>query len=141
MWFVPWLLCSPNLCSPVHLFPGTYVPRFTANLLDIIVIGIQSELFVKQFRFVNGTVVPALGDPRRERPPTVSGHVINVPTHMSYIQGDIYYNESYKVGSEIECLGSSLQPLHEGRRDKPVISITALADKYITFLPLLNETC
>ena len=28
------------------------------------------------------TVVPALGDPRRERPPAVYGHVINVPTHF-----------------------------------------------------------
>ena len=26
-------------------------------------------------------------------------------TILSYIQGDIYYNESYKVGSEIECRG------------------------------------
>ena len=29
------------------------------------------------------TVVPALGDPRRERPPAVYGHVINVPTHVN----------------------------------------------------------
>ena len=29
------------------------------------------------------TVVPALGDPRRERPPGVYGHVINVPTHFN----------------------------------------------------------
>ena len=29
------------------------------------------------------TVVPALGDPRRERPPAVYGHVINVPTHFN----------------------------------------------------------
>ena len=29
------------------------------------------------------TVVPALGDPRRERPPAVCGHVINVPTHFN----------------------------------------------------------
>ena len=28
------------------------------------------------------TVVPALGDPRRDRPPAVYGHVINVPTHF-----------------------------------------------------------
>ena len=28
------------------------------------------------------TVVPALGDPRRERPPAVSGHFVNVPTHF-----------------------------------------------------------
>ena len=27
-----------------------------------------------------GTVVPALGDPRRERPPALYGHVINAPT-------------------------------------------------------------
>ena len=31
--------------------------------------------------FHHATVVPALGDPRRERPPDVYGHVINVPTH------------------------------------------------------------
>ena len=29
-----------------------------------------------------GTVVPALGDPRRERPPAVCGHFVNVPTHF-----------------------------------------------------------
>ena len=29
------------------------------------------------------TVVSALGDPRRERPPAVYGHVINVPTHFN----------------------------------------------------------
>ena len=28
------------------------------------------------------TVVPALGDPRRERPPAVYGHSINAPTHF-----------------------------------------------------------
>ena len=28
------------------------------------------------------TVVPALGDPRRERPPAVYGHFVNVPTHF-----------------------------------------------------------
>ena len=30
----------------------------------------------------NYTVVPALGDPRRERPPAVCGHFVNVPTHF-----------------------------------------------------------
>ena len=29
------------------------------------------------------TVVSALGDPYRERPPDVYGHVINVPTHIN----------------------------------------------------------
>ena len=29
------------------------------------------------------TVVPAFGDPRRERPPDVYGHVIKVPTHLN----------------------------------------------------------
>ena len=28
------------------------------------------------------TVVPALGDPRRERPPAVCGHFVSVPTHF-----------------------------------------------------------
>ena len=31
----------------------------------------------------NNTVVPALGDSRRERPPAVYGHVINAPTHFN----------------------------------------------------------
>ena len=30
------------------------------------------------------TVVPALGDPRHERPHAVYGHVINVPTHFNF---------------------------------------------------------
>ena len=34
---------------------------------------------------VRVTVVPALGDPRRERPPDVYGHVINVPTHFNVL--------------------------------------------------------
>ena len=29
------------------------------------------------------TVVPALGDPRRERPPAVYGHFVNVPTNFN----------------------------------------------------------
>ena len=30
----------------------------------------------------SSTVVPALGDPLRERPPAVCGHFVNVPTHF-----------------------------------------------------------
>ena len=30
----------------------------------------------------SSTVVPALGDPRRERPPAVCGHFVNVQTHF-----------------------------------------------------------
>ena len=29
------------------------------------------------------TVVPSLGDPRRERPPAVYGHFVDVPTHFN----------------------------------------------------------
>ena len=29
------------------------------------------------------TVVPALGDPHRDRPPAMYGHIINVPTHFN----------------------------------------------------------
>ena len=32
--------------------------------------------------FKCATVVPALGDPRRERPPAVCGHFVNVPTYF-----------------------------------------------------------
>ena len=34
-------------------------------------------------RGLSHTVVPALGDPRRERPPAVYGHFVNVPTHFN----------------------------------------------------------
>ena len=34
--------------------------------------------------FQIGTVVPVLGDPRREPPPDVYGHVIKVPTHLNF---------------------------------------------------------
>ena len=34
-------------------------------------------------RVLSCTVVPALGDPRRELPPDVYGHVIKVPTHFN----------------------------------------------------------
>ena len=35
------------------------------------------------FELKADTVVPALGDPRRERPPALYGHVINVPTNLN----------------------------------------------------------
>ena len=35
-------------------------------------------------RIIGDTVVPALGDPRRERPPAVYGHFVNVPTHFNF---------------------------------------------------------
>ena len=41
--------------------------------------GIQSSCYVAYW---GNTVVPALGDPRRERPPAVCGHFVNVPTHF-----------------------------------------------------------
>ena len=64
--YVPRYLCSPNLCSPVPMFHGTYVPRtYVPGYLcspiyckyvgcSNIGIGIPSELFDKQFRCVNG---------------------------------------------------------------------------------------
>ena len=36
-----------------------------------------------QNRLESQYIVPALGDPRRERPPAVYGHVIDVPTHLN----------------------------------------------------------
>ena len=47
-------------------------------------IGGKSEWRRSEFgvRIIEYTVVPALGDPRRERPPAVCGHFVNVPTHF-----------------------------------------------------------
>ena len=41
--------------------------------------------FLPKYRvmYYDYTVVPALGDPRRERPPAVYGRVINVPRHFN----------------------------------------------------------
>ena len=43
--------------------------QFNPNETDCVIIG-------------RSTLVPALGDPRRERPPAVYGHFVNVPTHF-----------------------------------------------------------
>ena len=47
----------------------------------------QSSTFKISLTIINYiyiyTVVPALGDPRRERPPAVYGHFVNVPTHFN----------------------------------------------------------
>ena len=37
----------------------------------------------EEYDYFESTVVPALGDPRRERPPAVYGHFVNVPTHFN----------------------------------------------------------
>ena len=39
-------------------------------------------VILSSLRFLT-TVVPALGDPRCERPPAVYGHFVNVPTHFN----------------------------------------------------------
>ena len=47
--------------------------------------GVSSiQVFLGDFWNVNNctTVVPALGDPRRERPPAVCGHFVNIPTYF-----------------------------------------------------------
>ena len=37
---------------------------------------------VSRHNLIGSTVVPALGDPRRERPPAVYGYFVNVPRHF-----------------------------------------------------------
>ena len=43
----------------------------------------KTRIFLIKKHTKNITVVPALGDHRRERPPAVCGHLINVPTHFN----------------------------------------------------------
>ena len=43
----------------------------------------RTNWIIEIYRYLRETVVPALGDHRRERPPAVCGHVINVPTHFN----------------------------------------------------------
>ena len=41
------------------------------------------SIAIQPYFVCSTTVVPALGDPRRERPPAMYGHIINVPTHFN----------------------------------------------------------
>ena len=57
------------------------------NTVDIINSNETFKIYLLLFVQCNifhqeGTVVPALGDPRRERPPALCGHFVNVPTHF-----------------------------------------------------------
>ena len=56
------------------LFPTFQLSFCLAHLLNFI------YLLMWHFCY---TVLPALGDPRRERPPAVYGHFVNVPTHFN----------------------------------------------------------
>ena len=40
--YVPRCLCSPNLCSPVPMFPGTDVPRFFTLIVVISINNLQT---------------------------------------------------------------------------------------------------
>ena len=43
---------------------------------------LENRRFFVELGGKRSTVVPALGDPHRERPPAVCGHFVNVPTHF-----------------------------------------------------------
>ena len=74
-----------------HPFPIMYyynvVPRhLSSNSIDLNFLLFWRRRYNEVLTSYNNTVhivVPALGDPRRKRPPDVYGHVINVPTHLN----------------------------------------------------------
>ena len=61
-----------NFCTTCYERPPVLRDRFC-----------WAEGVVAQYRFYCTVLVPAMGDPRRERPLDVYGHVINVPTHLN----------------------------------------------------------
>ena len=72
---------SRNQHTPTLLgIASVYCPSYTCRLAPTNVL-IDGK--VPTIESNKTTVVSALGDPRRERPPDVYGHVINVPTHFN----------------------------------------------------------
>ena len=67
--------------SPMQ-FLGACVSFQSTSMEGFTFIHNKLESMLKNIESTN-TVVPALGDPCRERPPAVYGRVINVPTHFN----------------------------------------------------------
>ena len=58
--------------------------RFTRCMLVCVIYFIPvMQYTISSTCNLSSTVLPALGDPRRERTPVVFGHIINVPTHCN----------------------------------------------------------
>ena len=70
--------------DPESIFVMIHKFAFQYRILVILRMVLQYEdsCYAMPIRFFV-TVVPALGDHRRERPPAVCGHIINVPTHVN----------------------------------------------------------
>ena len=72
--------CTATIYSATCSVRGTHIclciRKYTINQCACCLGQIKNILLVT-------TVVPALGDPRRERPPAVCGHFVNVPTHFN----------------------------------------------------------
>ena len=59
-----------------------HLNNHTNNVLAMLLQSCKHKKTRNSCRIKYTTVVPALGDPRRERPPAVCGHFGNVPTHF-----------------------------------------------------------
>ena len=74
-----WIELTPPTHPPSKLFwnPSlTWTEHSNHNNQQLVAMHVQTE-------YTWYSVVPALGDLRRERPPAVYGHVINVPIHLN----------------------------------------------------------
>ena len=68
----------------VPLATSSFNNNYNLHIIIITVTTVLISFFcINHITNVFYTVVPALGDPRRERTPAMYGHVINVPTHFN----------------------------------------------------------
>ena len=86
-----------SICT-IEVLPPWVVPIFCLALGLLVLVGFRQPVIIRQVSRsvslhgwsaptpgkdtlqLSSTVVLALGDPRRERPPALYGHVINAPT-------------------------------------------------------------
>ena len=89
------------------------------------------------------TVVPALGDPRHERPPDVCGHITNVPTHLNVklpaIGGHLPNADSHILVVRTCYNGQCKQMLHFGDHfnTKSLVARTLSCDRQFAQMSML----
>ena len=93
---------------------------------------------------VTTTVVPALGDPRRERPPAVYGHFVNVPTHFNVklpvISGHLPNADSHLLVVSTCYNGQCKQmPRFGGHFNQKLLARTQTCDRQFSQISVLSS--
>ena len=90
------------------------------------------------------TVVPALGNPRRERPPALCGHFVNVPTHfkvkLPVISGHLPNADSHLLVVST-CYNGQCKQMHVfgGHFNQKSLARTQTCDRQISQISVLSS--